>query len=172
MDGWYSQPWAQFWFGQQSPQGTVVTQQPGIPIGGGVVSVPVISGNRISDAERFQLIVAAGCVNPCSPVVMTALSIAEDGSGDPTIMSPRNGNGTYDLGLWQINSSHWADWGGPQALTVPINNARAAMGILGPHLNYCAWSTYEVSCGHGYTGAYRAFLLCAQAIADGGSCKR
>jgi Lysozyme like domain len=170
MVGWAVQPWAPFWFGQQTG---AITVQPGAPFDppGIPLEPPVITGSRVSDAERYQLALAVGFTTE-QAITATAISIAEDGSGDPAIMSPQNSNGTYDLGLWQINSSHWKDYGGPQALTVPINNARAAFGIAGPHLNWCAWSTYERSCGRGYTGAYANFLACARAIAAGGTCRR
>lgn len=179
MVGWFVQPFAPWWFGQQA--GSVVTanepgiSDTGIPIGGGVVSVPVIKGNNVTDAERYQLISAAGAP-PQVAVIMTAISIAEDGCAGCTAstVSKPNRNGTVDIGEWQINSAHIGQCGIPsmQWLFDPVNNSHAAMCILGPHLNYCAWSTYETSCGVGWTGSYRAFLPCAQAIAAGGTCKR
>jgi hypothetical protein len=139
------------------------------------VNPPQLAAGAVSDIQRFQLITAAGAP-PAVAIVMTALSIAEDGSGNPSIVSPPNmglAAGTVDIGLWQINSAHIGQCGiqSMQWLFDPMNNARAAMCILGPRLNYCAWSTFEASCGPGHTGAYRVFMACATQIAEGGVCQ-
>lgn len=167
--GFFIQPWAPWWIGQQPIAVNM-------PLDGGQVAPTVPfqpHAGHISDVERFQLISAAGAPTSVA-ITMTALSIAEDGSGDPAIISPPNWNKTVDVGLWQDNSAHIGQCGitGIVWLQDPMNNARAAMCILGPGLNYCAWSTYEMSCGVGHTGSYAAFLPCARAIAEGAVCKR
>lgn len=161
MIGMFSQPWAPWWFADQSAP-ALPAYQGGAPLDPNVIS-PVISG-RVSDAERYQLARAAG-FSQADAILATALSIAENGSGNPSAMSGRNFNGTYDLGLWQINTIWWAQFGGPDALTDPLANARAAFYIYGRQ-GWCAWSTYEASCGPGHVGSYRAFLDRARAAAQ------
>ena len=115
-------------------------------------SYPVLGGGSVPNGSDD------GLAGPPSPEVQ------------PAAISPPNWNKTFDLGLWQINSSHWgqsAACGSRDELVVPINNARCAMSILGPGLNYCAWSTFEASCGVGHTSAYRAFMAGASQIAQG-----
>lgn len=130
---------------------------PAIPLdGGAAVSVPSVGPGAVTDVQRYQLALGAG-FSATDAITATAISIAEDGSGDPAAMSPRNRNGTFDLGLWQINSSHWPEFGGPAALAIPANNARAAFAIYA-RAGWCSWSTYLASCGVGYTGAFAAFI--------------
>ncbi len=183
MVGMFVQPWAPWWFGQQggSTASSIPIDSTGsVPFVPSVPSIPLepptTHAGNVSDAERFQLISAAGAP-PNVAVIMTAISIAEDGSGNPSAVSAPNTGlaaGTVDIGIWQVNSAHIGQCGiqSQQWLYDPMNNARAAMCILGAKLNYCAWSTYEASCGPGHNSAYRAFLTCAQAIAGGGTCKR
>ncbi|HEY1298226.1 MAG TPA: transglycosylase SLT domain-containing protein, partial [Chloroflexota bacterium] len=121
-----------------------------------VVPMPIVRPGAVTDVQRYQLARGAG-FSPTDAITATAISIAEDGSGDPAAMSPANRNRTYDLGLWQINSSHWLEFGGPTALIDPSNNARAAYAIFA-RAGWCSWSTYLTSCGAGYTGAFAAFV--------------
>jgi hypothetical protein len=141
-----------------APTGFVPVVPP-IPLNG-----PVIAPGAVTDVERYQLALAAG-FSPVDAITATAISIAEDGSGDPAAMSPKNRNGTFDLGLWQINSSHWPEFGGQAALVIPANNARAAFAIFA-RAGWCSWSTYLASCGVGYTGAFAAFIGRARAAAS------
>lgn len=178
--GYTVQPWAPWWIsgGKESttPTGeiTIPVNLPPIADGvGGDISLdpPVLGGGRVSDVERYQLITAAGAPRDVA-IVMTALSIAEDGSGNPAAVSAPNvglAAGTRDIGLWQVNSAHIGQCGiqSMEWLFVPINNARAAMCILGPGLNYCAWSTFEERCGVGHIGTYRPYLAGATRIANG-----
>jgi hypothetical protein len=132
--------------------------------GGAVVTVPVVGPGMVTDVQRYQLARTAG-FSPTDAITATAISIAEDGSGNPAAMSPPNRNRTFDLGLWQINSSHWAEFGGPNALTDPATNARAAFAIYA-RAGWCSWSTYLTTCGVGYTGAFAAFIGRARAAAS------
>jgi hypothetical protein len=141
-----------------APRGFVAAL-PSIPL-----DVPIVVSGAVTDVQRYQFARGAG-FSPVDAIMATAISIAEDGSGDPAAMSPRNRNGTFDLGLWQINSSHWPEFGGLAALVLPANNARAAYAIYA-RAGWCSWSTYLASCGVGYTGAFAAFLGRARAAAS------
>lgn len=123
----------------------------------------------VSDAQRFALALDAwGDVGLA--IIATAISFAEDDNGNPARMSGANFDGSHDLGLWQINSQHWRKFGGQAALEIPTNNAAAAHAIyLGS--GWCAWSTYESSCGRGHTGSYRGNLACARLLSTGSSCR-
>jgi hypothetical protein len=123
---------------------------------------------RVSDVDRYRLAVAAGFVGQ-EAILAVAISIAEDGSGDPRVVSTPNRNHTVDVGLWQVNSIWHAQFGGMEALFDPMTNARAAFYIRGRQ-GWCAWSTYEASCGSGHNSAYSAYINRArQAAAQGGS---
>lgn len=141
--------------------GQIAPGETGAPVPFVPVSIPAHGG--VTDAYRYQLALAAGWTS-AEAIIATAISIAEDGSGDPAALSGRNRNGTFDLGLWQINSAHWPTYGGQQALIDPANNARAGHAIYAS-AGWCSWSTYETSCGVGYTGTYRAFLTRAMTAA-------
>lgn len=169
----FAQPFGQWWLaGQMGAVGTTVGTNGVVGPDGIAPDLPIdisTPGRAVSDVERYQLALAVGWRGQ-DAVIATAISIAEDCtvptrplcSGDPAALSPANKNGTRDLGLWQINSVHWKDFGGEFALIDPLNNARAAFAIFGPGRNWCAWSTYERSCGIGYTGAYAGNIGRAQ----------
>jgi len=154
-------PWAPFRFQGTPGELTVSPPAEAQPFDPG--TIPVVHGG-VTDSFRWQLARASG-FSPAEAIIAVAISIAEDGSGDPAAMSPKNKNGTFDLGLWQINSAHWPAYGGKEALIDPLNNARAAHAIYAS-AGWCSWSTYETSCGVGYTGAYRAYLSRAQAASQ------
>lgn len=158
MIGLLVQPWGAWYIAGQNMQPPVmIGDPPAMPIDPRDLS----PGQVVSDAQRFQLARQAGWTLE-QAIIAVAISIAENGSGNPATMSGRNSNGTYDLGLWQINSAHWPQYGGQQALTDPWRNAQAAFSIYGRQ-NWCAWSTYLVSCGPGHTGSYASYLARAQA---------
>lgn len=157
--GVHSQPWSPWWFADRSAVGATAALLQGMPA---TIDPDNLNlGARISDSQRFQLARAAGFTHELA-ILMTALSIAENGSGDPAAMSGLNENKTRDLGLWQINTIWWAQFGGQAALTDPWRNAQAAFYIYGRQ-GPCAWSTYEASCGPGHIGSYRAFMERARA---------
>jgi hypothetical protein len=79
---------------------------------------------------------------------MAAIALAESGGRIGAVGGP-NSNGTYDYGLWQINSSHSA-YDRHSLLTDPLYNARAAVSIYQSQ-GLSAWSTYT-------SGAYRSHL--------------
>jgi Lysozyme like domain len=105
------------------------------------------STNLVSDAERYQLALQAGFTGQ-NAVTATAISIAENGSGNPSLPSAQNKNGTFDLGLWQINSDWFSQFGGQQALTNPLTNAQAAFAIFSQHGGFNNWCTFwPTGCG-------------------------
>lgn len=158
MLGILVQPLAPWWLGQRAP----VTTAGGAPVDIG--ALPVGSQPQVSDAERYALALAAG-FSALEAITATAISIAEDGSGNPSALSGANHDGSRDFGLWQINSGWWPQFGGIAALAVPINNARAAYAIY-QRQNWCAWSTYEARCGVGHTGSYATFMGRAERAAN------
>jgi Lysozyme like domain len=164
-----AQPFGQWWLASGAAKSTAAVAgvaDVSIPRSIELVGVPQTGG--VTDTERYQLAREVGW-SPSDAIVATAISIAEDGSGDPAIMSPANRDGSRDLGLWQINSGWWAQFGGHDALIVPINNARAGRWIFGVQ-GWCAWSTYGdlQTCGvHGHTNAYLTFLGRARTAAGG-----
>lgn len=162
--GMLVQPWAPFWFSSTAKAGggqIVPPQQPALS----VRDPGDLSGHGyVSDMQRYQLARFVGWDRE-QAILAVAISIAENGSGNPAALSGENKNHTRDLGLWQINTIWWAQFGGPQALSDPLANARAAFYVFGRQ-GWCAWSTYEASCGAGHTGAYRAHTPRARLAAD------
>ena len=72
--------------------------------------------------------------------VMAAICLAESGGKVNAVGGP-NSNGTYDYGLWQINSVH-KSYVRSKLLSDPLYNAKAAVAIFnGQGLK--AWSTYN-----------------------------
>lgn len=121
----------------------------------------------VSDVQRYLLAIGAG-FSGNDAIIAVAVSIAENGSGNPSALSGRNDNGTFDLGLWQINSAWWPRFGGQAALTNPVNNVIAARYIWSVQ-GWCAWSTFESSCGRGHNSAYAAYMGRARAAVLEGS---
>lgn len=169
--GMLTNPLAPFWFSGKTS----------IPVAGGPADiVPVdlfpvvppitnpitVPAGGVSDVQRYLLAVGAN-FSPAEAVIATAISIAENGSGNPAALSGLNFNNSRDLGLWQINSGWWPRFGGQAALTNPVTNAIAARYIYGVQ-GWCAWSTYEANCGSGHNSAYRAFMTRATTAAQQG----
>lgn len=159
--GYLSSPWAPFWLHGSNSIPPPILIDPGVP------AVPFDPDNlnplrgHVTDAQRFQLARVAG-FSHADAIIATAISIAENGSGNPAATSGRNDNGTYDLGLWQINTIWWAQFGGPEVLRDPWRNAQAAYYIKGRQ-GWCAWSTYGPGCpahgcGVGPPSCYRTYI--------------
>jgi hypothetical protein len=157
--GFHSQPWARWWVA-----GNVGAIQAGGSPPAVSGSSPAIHTGGVTDLERYMLAIGAG-FNAQDAITITAISIAEDGSGDPAALSAPNRDGSRDLGLWQINSGWWPRFGGQAALTNPVVNALAAFYIYGRQ-GFCAWSVYEAKCGPGHTGAYAGNLGRAKVAAN------
>lgn len=94
-----------------------------------------------------DLWVQAGGARNLAPI-MAAIALAESG-GRVDAVSPQNTNGTYDYGLWQINSSH-SQFDQARLTSDPLYNARAAVAIEKSQ-GLTAWSTYN-------SGAFRSFM--------------
>jgi hypothetical protein len=109
--------------------------------------MPVIPDAEIAAAAR-----AAGFTDIATAV---AIALAESG-GDPT-KRPRNSNGSYDHGLWQINSVHRdiltrGNWQNP------TDNARMAKAVYDDAKGWTPWVVYK-------TQKYRLFLPRGTAVA-------
>jgi len=63
-----------------------------------------------------------------------AAAVAMAESGGRNVRSAPNSNGSYDVGPWQINTSH-----GPLASLDPLQNARAAVSLSGNGTNWRPW---------------------------------
>jgi hypothetical protein len=165
IQGMMSSPWAPFWFSRQAVTGGgQIAGAPEVPVA--AVDPGSLAGHGyVSDIQRYQLARFSGWGRD-DAITATAVSIAENGSGDPAALSGVNHNGTRDLGLWQINSAWWPEFGGALALTEPLVNVRAAFTIKGRQ-GWCAWSTFGPcpthACG---PPCYRSFLARAQQAAD------
>lgn len=88
--------------------------------------------------------------------IAVAISLAESG-GNETAVSPKNADGTIDVGLWQINSTHktshptWtSEW-----LKVPSNNAKAMATLSGNGSKWTDWVAYT-------NGKYKNFMKTAE----------
>lgn len=157
--GYLSSPWAAFWLkGRNTIPPAIIVDRDLAPIDPDNLA-PIVG--MVSDAQRYQLARGAGW-GVEDAILATAISIAENGSGNPAALSGVNRNGSRDLGLWQINSAWWPQFGGQVALIDPWRNAQAAYFIF-TRQHWCAWSTYLASCGPGHTGSFAAFLARARA---------
>lgn len=110
---------------------------------------------RLTAAELVQLAFSAGWSAKDAPTA-AAIALAESG-GNPAARGGPNPNGSYDHGLWQINSVHGAagkDWSNPST------NASMAYAVFKSQ-GWRAWTVYR-------TGAYLAFLPATRAAAPRG----
>jgi len=162
--GYLASPWARFWLKGRN------AIPPALVIDPDLTAAPIDPDNLapivgvVSDAQRYQLARLAGW-GVEDAILATAISIAENGSGNPAALSGVNHNGSRDLGIMQINSAWWPMFGGQAALIDPWRNMQAAYYIY-TRQHWCAWSTYLVSCGPGHTGSFAAFLARARAAAQ------
>lgn len=169
--GILTNPLAPFWLSGKTSIPVAGGPADIIPVDLFPVTVPItgpitVPAGGVSDVQRYLLAIGAN-FSPAEAVIATAISIAEDGSGNPSAISGRNFDGSVDQGLWQVNSGWNARFGGQAALLNPVTNAIAARYIYGVQ-GWCAWSTYEASCGAGHNSAYRAYMNRATAAAQGG----
>lgn len=100
-----------------------------------------------SSFSLTSLWIQAGGSAALAPV-MAAIALAESGGRVSAIGGPNN-NGTYDYGLWQINSSH-SSYNKADLTSDPLYNARAAVAIEKSQ-GLTAWSTYT-------SGAYEKYV--------------
>lgn len=100
--------------------------------------------SEFSYSDRKNLWIAAGG-NPLWADLAAAISMAENQSGDPLVIS-----GAGDVGLWQINIPAHPQYTIEQ-MQNPMQNARAAVVISNNGTNWKPWVTYN-------NGSYRPFL--------------
>lgn len=103
-------------------------------------------GGTVSQAQGEGLWIAAGGPRSVAKV-MGAVMMAESGGRIDAVGGP-NSNGTYDYGLWQINSSH--GYNKQKLLSDPSYNAKAAVSIYHSQ-GLGAWTTYT-------SGAYLSYM--------------
>lgn len=101
--------------------------------------------------EVMQLALDAGLECNHAVIVATAIAFAES-SGNIHARN-HNPNGTWDYGLWQINSVHGMT---RSYLFDASNNADAMVEISSAGTNFHPWSTYG-------SGAYKKHMSGAQA---------
>lgn len=109
-------------------------------------SAPIqVPAGFLSAADRYQLALDIG-FNPAEALIATAISLCEDPSGDPRIESGRNKDGSFDIGIMQVNSGRADEFGGVEALKDPVTNMRAALVIYGRQ-GWFGWCTFPGGCG-------------------------
>lgn len=113
--------------------------------------MPVLSDQQIANVAK-----ASGWATTADITKAVAIALAE--SGGRTDAVNHNFNGTYDYGIWQVNSVH----GFPVSeLLTPTGNGRAAYTVYRQQ-GWRAWSAYN-------NGSYLAFLPRARAVAGSAS---
>lgn len=113
-----------------------------------------LTGSYITASEIMQYAVNAGL--PCTSKAVTATAIALAESSGNTHASHHNTNGTYDYGLWQINTVHGLS---RAYLFDPQHNADAMYDVSSHGTSWTPWSVYK-------SGAYRDHLSDAQDAFD------
>ena len=96
------------------------------------------TNDTLSSSQLQSVWIQAGG-NPTFSQLAAAVALAES-SGNVDNKSPQNSNGTYDLGLWQINTVH-TQYDQTQLLSSPSYNAKAAISISDDGSDWHAWST-------------------------------
>lgn len=101
-----------------------------------------------SPQEIYNLVVSAAPGKSAAWYqTMTAIAMAESG-GRTDAINRANRNGTFDSGLFQINSVH--GYNPTQLIEDPVYNIQAAVKIFGSQ-GFNAWSVYK-------TGRYKQFM--------------
>lgn len=113
----------------------------------GAAGATSITGSTVVHGSLAKLWMSVGG-NPGLADTMAAIAMAESGGQVGAVGGP-NSDGTYDYGLWQINSSH-SQYHKTLLLTVPQYNAKAAVAIERSQ-GLKAWTTYT-------SGAYKKYL--------------
>lgn len=123
-----------------------------IPPGSGG-NIPGLGSQTITPAQVAAVANLAGFRGDALTTAV-AVSFAEDGSHDTRAVN-HNADGSWDTGLWQINSVHWGQF--PQRdLADAQKNAHAAYVISSGGHNWTPWTTYK-------NGEYRAQVGAANA---------
>lgn len=104
---------------------------------------------RLNEFQIAGYALAAG-FPPNEIATATAIALAESG-GDPAATN-HNTNGSYDYGLWQINTVHGGLLNQGDKFN-PLDNAKMALTVYkGAGNKWTPWSVYK-------SGVYRAQLL-------------
>lgn len=104
---------------------------------------------RLNEFQIAGYALAAG-FPPNEIATATAIALAE--SGGDTAATNRNTNGSYDYGLWQINTVHGGLLNQGDKFN-PLDNAKMALSVYkGAGNKWTPWSVYK-------SGVYRAQLL-------------
>jgi hypothetical protein len=114
--------------------------------GGRIVGYGRVPGLSYKNATLEALWIHAGGP-PKVARTMAAIALAESGGKVGAVGGP-NDDGSYDYGLWQINSSH--AYSRARLLHDPGYNARAAVAVYRSQ-GLTAWSSYS-------NGRYRSYL--------------
>lgn len=133
---------------------------PGIPVGPGIQPSPSI---RYSIGDLKAAAAKAGFTGNAL-VVAVAISLAENGSMNPTTVSKANSDGSHDHGAWQINDKAHPDLMRKYNVHTLQGNADAAYAVYKAAGNrWTPWTVYN-------THAYAAHLPEAQKAkaSDGG----
>jgi hypothetical protein len=99
------------------------------------LSVAAPHGGTLDCTQLEQLWDSAGG-NPSDAFMAAEVATAESSRRQYAYLA--DGNGTADMGYWQINTSH-----GGLATYDPYGNARAAVIISGNGTNWWPWVTYD-----------------------------
>lgn len=128
------------------PEPVPNAQGGGETIKGGALSGIQISSNKATAVAQYAM--AAGFTGNA---LLTAVevSFAEDTSHATNAQSPLNSDGSYDRGLWQINSKAHANYSDADMYDGQ-KNAEAAYTISSHGTNWAPWTTYK-------NGAYLRF---------------
>lgn len=167
MIGYFTNPWTAWQLaGQDARTASLAPSSGGAPAPGVAAAVAndpnaivpasavTVAPGMVSDHTRYLLARAAGW-SASDAVIMTAISIAENGPGNPRLLSAPNKDAarSVDAGLLQINSGHWQECGGLEAVLEPLNNFRCGYRIW-LRQGFNGWCTYPGGCGGGPGSSY------------------
>jgi hypothetical protein len=117
--------------------------------------MPTLTPEQIAGVIKYY---NTGGPSPIAPVtdnngvIAVAIALAESGGNTEAVGGP-NSNGTYDYGLWQINSIH----NPPERVkTSAASNWLFAWRIAGFGLDWSPWSSYKSQ--NGKSPAYLAHM--------------
>jgi hypothetical protein len=114
----------------------------------------VINNTQLSYRSAIELAVSVGIACGADAITMTAIA-RQESTFRVGIVGPENDNGTFDYGVWQINSGTAAEQGFRTAqLLQPLINAEAMVAVRDSQ-GLDAWSAYKF-------GRYKKYVKYAQ----------
>lgn len=108
-----------------------------------------IQTDQVYNSQELQNLWIKSGGKPEHAKIMAAIALAES-SGKPSVINKSNNNGTWDIGLWQINTIHQGAFGLP---TIPnykdptIDSDEFVQLLQNPHANASAASRIQSSQG-------------------------